>query len=131
VSLAPETLDAMVPNLLLQPLVENAIRHGIARASFASHIAIESERHDRTLQIRIRDTGPGPQAGVASGTGVGLRNARERLFRLYGQDQELRLEPAEGGGALVTIRLPFRHDPAAAAQEVLHDYRENPHAGRG
>jgi LytS/YehU family sensor histidine kinase len=131
VSLAPDTLDALVPNLLLQPLVENAIRHGIARAPFASQISIQSERSEGRLEIRIRDTGPGPQAVADSGTGVGLRNARERLFRLYGPDQELRLTPAEGGGALVTVRLPFRTDPAAPAQEVLHDYRENPHAGRG
>jgi len=131
VSLAPETLDAMVPNMLLQPLVENAIRHGVARAAFGSQITIQSQRQDGRLEIRVRDTGPGPQAAISSGTGVGLRNARERLFRLHGDDQELRLEPASGGGALVIIRLPFRRDPAAAAQEVLHDYRENPHVGRG
>jgi two-component system LytT family sensor kinase len=131
VRLAPETLDALVPNLLLQPLVENAVRHGVARAPFASEIVIQAERRDSRLEIRIRDTGPGPQATVSKGTGVGLRNARERLSCLYGEAQELHLEPADGGGALVTIRLPFRHDRAEARQEVLHDYRENPHAGRG
>lgn len=131
VSLEADTLDAFVPNMLLQPLVENAVRHGVANAPFASRIDIQSRRVEGKLEIRIRDTGPGPRGAVSPGTGVGLRNARERLSRLYGADQELLLEPASVGGALVIIRLPFRRDPAAAAQEVLHDYRENPHAGRG
>ncbi|HEX5042395.1 MAG TPA: sensor histidine kinase [Candidatus Polarisedimenticolaceae bacterium] len=131
VSLAPDTLDALVPNMLLQPLVENAVRHGVARAAFASRITIQAQRLDGKLEIRIRDTGPGPHASAVAGSGVGLRNARERLSRLYGTEHELRLEPGSAGGTLVVLRLPFRHDPAATAQEVLHDYRENPHAGRG
>jgi LytS/YehU family sensor histidine kinase len=131
VALAPETLDALVPNMLLQPLVENAIRHGVARAPFSSKISIQSQRLDGKLELRIRDSGPGPHTSDVSGSGVGLRNARERLSRLYGTEHELRLEPGSAGGALVIVRLPFRHDPAATAQEVLHDYRENPHAGRG
>jgi two-component system LytT family sensor kinase len=131
VALAPETLDALVPNLLLQPLVENAVRHGIARSASASRIRLSSELGDGTLTIRIRDDGPGPgPAPLAGGGGVGLRNARERLFRLYGAAQELRLERAEGGGTLVTVRVPFRRD-LSPAQEVLHDYRENPNARRG
>jgi signal transduction histidine kinase len=131
VALAPETVDALVPNMLLQPLVENAVRHGVARAAFGSKISIQAQRVDGKLEIRIRDTGPGPHGSVVSGSGVGLSNARERLSRLYGTEHELRLEPGSAGGALVVLRLPFRHDPAATAQEVLHDYRENPHAGRG
>ncbi|HET9298804.1 MAG TPA: histidine kinase [Candidatus Polarisedimenticolaceae bacterium] len=131
VSLAPDTLDALVPNMLLQPLVENAVRHGVARSAFGSKISIQAQRVDGKLEIRIRDTGPGPLGSVVSGSGVGLSNARERLSRLYGTEHELRLEPGSAGGALVVLRLPFRHDPAATAQEVLHDYRENPHAGRG
>jgi LytS/YehU family sensor histidine kinase len=131
VSLAPDTLDALVPNMLVQPLVENAVRHGVARAPFASKISIQAQRQDGKLEIRIRDTGPGPLTAAVSGSGVGLRNARERLSRLYGTEHELRLEPGSAGGALVVLRLPFRRDPAATAQEVLHDYRENPHTGRG
>jgi two-component system LytT family sensor kinase len=109
---APETMDARVPNLILQPIVENAIRHGIARSSTASLVEIGARRENGSLLLSVRDDGPGvrPQGRE----GVGLRNTRARLAGMYGDAQGLELANAEEGGALVTIRLPFLRGEAAA-----------------
>jgi hypothetical protein len=110
----PETMEARVPNLILQPLVENAIRHGISRSSAASVVEIGARREDGALLLSVRDDGPG--VGDAGREGVGLRNTRARLAQLYGDAQGLEIGDAEGGGALVTLRLPFvRHDGGRAA----------------
>lgn len=109
----PETLDAEVPSLLLQPLVENAVLHGIARCAGPGTVRLEARvvRGD-TLELRVLDTGVGvAAAGRESGTGVGLANTRARLEQLYGGEQSLTLADrpaAEGRGAVVTVRLPFR-----------------------
>jgi sensor histidine kinase YesM len=108
---APDTLDAQVPNLLLQPLVENAIRHGIApraTAATAGTIEISAERHNGTIELRVRDDGAGlslPQERNTSG--IGLANTQARLQQLYGDAHHLRLAPAEGGGLIVSVTIPF------------------------
>lgn len=102
---APETMDARVPNLILQPIVENAIRHGIAPSSTASLVEIDARRENGSLLLSVRDDGPGVRADGREG--VGLRNTRARLARMYGERQHLELANAEEGGARVTIRLPF------------------------
>lgn len=109
---APETMDARVPNLILQPIVENAIRHGIARSSTASLVEIGARRENGSLLLSVRDDGPGVRD--AGGEGVGLRNTRARLAGMYGDAQALALENAEEGGAQVTIRLPFLRGAEAA-----------------
>src|SRR5437867_1295912 len=83
---APETLDAIVPNLVLQPIVENAIRHGIAPYATAGRVTIESRLRDGVLELRVRDTGPGlADLGLPEiGKGIGLANTEARLQRLYG-----------------------------------------------
>jgi two-component system, LytTR family, sensor kinase len=101
----PETLDARVPNLILQPIVENAIRHGISRSSAASLVEIGARRENGTLLLSVRDDGPGLPASPREG--VGLRNTRARLAQMYGESQRLQLETGPEGGALITIRLPF------------------------
>jgi sensor histidine kinase YesM len=107
--LAPETLDAEVPTLLLQPLVENAIRHGISRKPGAGEIVIRSSRQGGTLALEVRDTGPGfNQSTDSTRTGIGLANTRARLEQLYNAGQSLVLQDAPGGGALVSVRLPYR-----------------------
>jgi sensor histidine kinase YesM len=109
----PHTLDAFVPNLVLQPLVENAIKHGISRKAASGRLDIEAESSNGTLTLRVRDDGPGP-SGPDSGNGaagIGLRNIRARLEHLYGTAQGLTLSDAPGGGALATITLPFRTAP--------------------
>ena len=111
VSVAPDARDAIVPVLLLQPLVENAVKHGIATREEGGRIAITAERRGPTLCISVRDDGPGPGAGE-SGRGIGLANTRERLRTLYGDAQRLELVVPPDGGTQVTVELPFRaHAP--------------------
>jgi two-component system, LytTR family, sensor kinase len=106
----PEALDAEVPSLLLQPLVENAIRHGIARRPGPGVVRVEAGivGGDR-VELRVLDSGPGVDAMPSrDGTGVGLANTRARLEQLYGTQQELTLTTRPEGGACVTVRLPLR-----------------------
>ncbi len=97
------------PLLLLQPLVENAIRHGIGRRSAAGHLRIQAARVNGSLQIRVEDDGPGlAQDGPAAEPGIGLANTRSRLRQLYGDAARLTLENRPAGGAVATLVLPFR-----------------------
>lgn len=110
--------DACVPSFLLQPLVENAIRHGIARRSEGGHISITAARRGDDLQLLIEDNGVGfPGAGPREG--VGLRNTRARLEQLYGSAAGLTLSGAHGGGALVGLRIPFKTVPSAVGEGDL------------
>ncbi len=103
----PGLETALVPNLILQPLVENALKHGIGKLDGVGHIAIEARREDERLLLAVRDNGPGID-GVGSATeGVGLRNTRARLEQLYGSDQSLLLRSPEEGGLIVEISLPY------------------------
>lgn len=105
-------LEAYVPNLVLQPLVENAIKHGISRRASAGHLAITAERRNGTLTLSVIDDGPGPGSGDGNGTsGVGLRNIRARLENLYGADQGLSLAAGPDGGAVATVTLPWHLSP--------------------
>jgi LytS/YehU family sensor histidine kinase len=109
VSVARGARDALVPSLILQPLVENALRHGIAPSRAGGRVAIVAEREDSVLRLQVRNTGAAGGAAEA-GEGVGLSNTRARLERLYGGAQRFRLERG-AEGAVATIELPFR--PAA------------------
>jgi sensor histidine kinase YesM len=116
VDVEPQALDTPVPNLLLQPIVENAIRHGVAPRSAPGRIEISAKRKNGSLRIEVRDNGPGLPAVREPGNrfreGLGLANTKARLSRLYGEAHRLELANAEGGGLVVTIELPARH-PAA------------------
>lgn len=113
---APDaTLDAFVPNLVLQPLVENAIRHGIARKPSAGRIEIAARRTGGMLELEVRDDGPGIADGVRLTAGVGLANVRARLEQLYGDDFIFELGDRHGGGTRAVLRLPYRTLPAATA----------------
>jgi len=105
-SLSPATLNALVPSLLLQPLVENAIRHGVSKSSSPVRIELKSAVRDSQLEIQVCDDGPGV-SGESSGNGVGLSNTRARLEQLYGERQSLRLDVRAGGGTIATILLPY------------------------
>ncbi len=109
VDLPVETYDAMVPNMLLQPLVENAVRHGVAPHPGPGRVEIEAARDGQRLGIVVRDTGAGMAANTPNEgrTGVGLRTTRERLEKLYGTAQELALVNVPGGFE-TRIMLPFR-----------------------
>lgn len=102
-----ECAGLLVPPLLLQPLVENAIRHGVAAVDRTVHVVIEGLVDGESLILRIADSGPGPSSqALRSPTGVGLRNVRERLATLHGAEGELRLDSRPGGGTVASVRLP-------------------------
>ncbi len=103
------TLGAMVPNLSLQPLVENAIRHGIARDPSAGRIEVRAIRRDGALRIEVRNDGPS-YTGNGSSRGVGLANTRARLNRLYGSAYRLDLLPDQAGGTLAVLEVPWQAD---------------------
>lgn len=110
----PGVLTAAVPEFLLQPLVENAIRHGVAKRVTATLLRIEARREGDELVLAVTDDGPGP-GGTAEqpGEGVGLGNTRARLATLYGARASLTLVRTPEGGARATVRLPY-HLPAGA-----------------
>ena len=119
----PETLNAQVPSLILQPLVENAIRHGIAPTSDAGRIGIVAARENGHLLLKVTDDGPGLRPGSEPPReGVGLTNTRERLRQLYGPESELTLRNGPAGGLDVSLSLPFRvatgTDPAEEDDDV-------------
>jgi len=111
IDIDPAVLDAAVPHMSLQPIVENAVRHGIGSSMAAGSIEIRAKLADDELLITVKNDGPGFANGHAKdGTGIGLANTRARLRQLYGDAAELRITPAQGSGTLVTMRLPYRVD---------------------
>jgi two-component system, LytTR family, sensor kinase len=109
VAVQPEALPALVPTLILQPLVENAVRHGIAPVPGPGRVSIAAQRTNGNLVIEVRDTGPGfIESAGTSRRGVGLTNTASRLQQLYGKDAHLDVGTNPGGGASVSMTLPFR-----------------------
>jgi two-component sensor histidine kinase len=120
VSADADAQDALVPNLILQPLVENAMKHGIDRAGGFGTIEVRAHRTDGDLVLTVRDTGPGRDPSPPSRkSGVGLRLTRERLAELYGDEQRVALEPVEGGGMCASVVLPYHtSDDLRVAEEL-------------
>ena len=124
----PSTLQTRVPNLILQPLVENALKHGISRNSSHGVLRISCKREEGKLAMTVYDNGPGPKRITTNlldpvREGVGLNNTRGRLERLYGGDHHIRFRHVAEGGFEVTIRLPMRPSPVVVsmgAPAVLH-----------
>lgn len=119
-------LDAFVPNLILQPLVENALKHAVAPFAGPGHVTIRAHRTGDTLRIEIEDDGPGLPIPLSSGDGVpasndnsaapgrgglGLRNTRERLERLYGDGHHFALRSRPGHGLTISLVVPFHTAP--------------------
>ena len=118
----PETLDAEVPRMILQPLVENAIKHGVAPKPGDGLVQIASRRRDDTLWVEVSDNGVGLTAGARAQlrNGVGLSNTRDRLECLYGPAH--RIEFSDGSkGLAVRLEIPFHrvpHETGEAAFQV-------------
>ena len=112
----PAVADALVPSFILQPLVENAFEHGVARLQRPGEIRIGARAAGEALVLSVVDDGPGPLSvdGAERGHGVGLANARRRLAELYGERGALELSPTPGGGTTVEVRLPLRTEAMAA-----------------
>ena len=101
------TLDAAVPSLVVQPLVENAIRHGTSRRAGGGQIEIVTRRAGGSLIIEVLDDGPGLPADQTPDEGIGIGHTRARLAQLYGTDGALELEPRIGGGTAARLRIPY------------------------
>ncbi|HMG34077.1 MAG TPA: histidine kinase [Blastocatellia bacterium] len=109
-SIDPETLTARVPNLVLQPLVENAIKHGISKRAGAGVVEIAAHREGSTLLLKVSDDGPG-EFQPATGSGVGLANTRARLQQLYGSEHRFDFKQGDRGGFEVTLAIPLDRFP--------------------
>jgi hypothetical protein len=106
-SIDRSALDALVPEFILQPLVENAIRHGIAKRSEPGTIGISAEVVAGELILTVSDDGPGYREGQSE-AGVGISNTRARLDTLFGDSARLELRRGESGGTIATVRFPLR-----------------------
>ncbi|HET9314623.1 MAG TPA: histidine kinase [Vicinamibacteria bacterium] len=107
-----DTLACLVPPLLLQPLVENAVKHGLSPSAAGGTVTVEARVEGERLVLLVRDDGTGPNGGHAPGTGTGLSNVRERLASLYGERQRLVTGPGPDGGTEVRVELPVLSDDA-------------------
>jgi sensor histidine kinase YesM len=104
----PAVMAAKVPNLILQPLVENAIRHGIAVGTGPGRIEIHAGRDNGCLHLKVADSGPGLSHPPEKLTGIGLANTRARLEKLYGSNQRMELSTSPAGGLQVDITIPYQ-----------------------
>jgi len=104
----PELLDARVPNLILQPLVENAIRHGIEPRARSGRIELRAQSSNGTLVLEVSDNGPGLPSSQPMNEGIGLSNTRTRLRTLYGEAHGFELRQSPEGGLLVRLTIPIR-----------------------
>lgn len=119
--IAADTLAALVPNLLLQPLVENAFKHGIDRLDGIGRIELRAAIVGERLVLSVADNGPGVSATDTSASGLGLGNTRARLAQLYGTSQSLDLRPDSTGGTIVEVSLPYRSTGELRTTSVEYD----------
>jgi len=117
-AVTPEAAKALMPSLLLQPLVENSIKYAVSQAVGGGSIAVAASVEGDRLQLIVADDGPGldlRQGRLPKGGGVGLANTRERLVEIYGDEQSFRLTSTEPHGLTITIRLPVSYATEEAA----------------
>jgi sensor histidine kinase YesM len=107
IKVEPGALEGLVPCFLLQPIVENAIRHGIARCEAGGKVEASAKREGEKLRLCVRDSGAGCPAEAPNGHGIGLNNTRERLTHFYGEAYAMKAEPLEAGGFEVAIAIPY------------------------
>jgi signal transduction histidine kinase len=119
----PDTLDALVPNLILQPLVENSIKHGIGPKPSPGRIEIRARRTGSMLEIEVRDNGVGLSASRLrdfNSGGVGLSNTRSRLQHLYGAAHRFEFRQPAGGGLQVLMHIPLLE-----VEETVHEFKDS------
>jgi LytS/YehU family sensor histidine kinase len=122
ISSDPAILDAALPQMVLQPVVENAIRHGVGKSAAAGRIKISAVRSNDTLELRVQDDGPGFSSEDPVGkhsTGIGLTNTKARLKQLYGEEARLTSGNGKPRGAVVTITVPYHAVPGTFETEVM------------
>jgi signal transduction histidine kinase len=107
---APDTLTALVPNLILQPIVENAVRHGVSAKSGTGMIKLIAKRQDAKLQITISDNGPGIQGQLNQG--IGITSTRNRLEQMYGAHGIFQITNQHEGGTIAILEIPFHESEA-------------------
>jgi two-component system, LytTR family, sensor kinase len=125
--LDPASLDVMVPSMLLQPLVENSIKHGLSSMVEGGSIYLRSRLSDSRLVIEVEDDGVGmaaTQPESTRGAGIGMANISERLQVLYGDAARMTIDSQEGKGTLVRIRLPLLQ-AAGAVPEAFYEERSS------
>ncbi len=130
--IAPEVRDALLPSLLLQPLVENAIKYAVTPKEEGADISVSARLEDGKVTIKVSDTGPGTNSPVTKNTGstgVGLSNIQERLNQAYGEAHEFNIESSPDSGFAVTIAIPFETreqiEREAAQDAVTDDQQRN------
>ena len=126
--IAPETLEAMVPNLLLQPIVENAIRYGVSTQSRTGTVTVSARCIEMRLEIRVSDDGPGLPEHLKEGIGIGTTKAR--LRQLYGMNQSFLMTDGSRGGVCVTLQIPLRNESYEPSVADQGQQSENPDAHR-
>jgi hypothetical protein len=109
IKVEPGALDGLVPCFLLQPIVENAIRHGIAHCENEGVVEASARREGGFLQLRVRDSGPGTGSSQ-NGHGIGLKNTRERLAHFYRDEYAMHARQLDTGGFEVAIRIPYERN---------------------
>ena len=120
-----EVMQAYVPGMILQPLVENALTHGLAPKPGGGTVRVTVDRDGDTVVLRVVDDGVGlPPGGVRERTGVG--NTRERLRALYGEAHAITLTALPAGGAMAEVRIPFRPAPTRTAEFPIGIALEEP-----
>jgi sensor histidine kinase YesM len=129
ITVQDDAYDAMVPNLILQPIVENAVNYGVARHAVRGRVDIAARAEDGFLYILVSDDGPGlPDKHVE---GVGLRNTRTRLAQLYGSGQWFSIASRQGGGVHATLKIPLRNEPYEFPLPSPGPEAEDPDSHRG
>jgi hypothetical protein len=113
----PDTLNALVPSLILQPLIENAIKYAITPSEDGGMLRISAKLQNEVLVLQVADTGPGMGNGKSKqkSSGVGLKNTRERLSQFYGDRQAFTLAPNEPTGLVITINIPYEKENVESA----------------
>ena len=120
IEVEPDALDGLVPTLMLQPIVENAIRHGVEKRASPTTVTVGASTDGRQLRLWVADDGPGFRgtAGAPGGPGVGISNTRRRVAQLYGDGASVAMEDGSPSGTIVTIRLPLHTLPLSEGERA-------------